>query len=261
MDRVTPHSEIQELLGAYALDAVDSDEAALVERHLADCPECRAELVQHREVMALMGDVRTPPPPGVWDRILTGLQERPSSPRAARPEPSTPGRGPASGSGPERRSVSLRVFTAVVAVAAVIVAALGIEVARLDARTNRLPRVIAAQALVNAYESAASQAGAHRVDLHGTGGTPSVPAVVLADGTAFLDGRPLPRLAEDRTYQLWGLGAPGAAPISLAIIGHSPGIQQFGVPAGVGTLAVTAEHAGGAVAPTSAPVVAGQVVA
>jgi anti-sigma-K factor RskA len=259
MDRVTPHSEIQELLGAYALDAVDADEAALVEQHLAGCPECRAELAQHREVIAFMGDVRTAPPPGVWDRIVTGLQERPSPLRADRPEPSTSGRGPASA--PERRSVSMRTFTVVVAAAAVIVAALGIEVARLDARTNRLPRVIAAQALVNAYESATTQAAARRVDLHGTGITPSVPAVVLADGTGFLDGRPLPRLADDRTYQLWGLGAPGAAPISLAIIGHSPGIQQFGVPAGVGTLAITAENAGGAVAPTSTPVVAGQLVA
>ncbi len=32
------HHEIEELLGAYALDAVDADEARLVEDHLADCP-------------------------------------------------------------------------------------------------------------------------------------------------------------------------------------------------------------------------------
>ena len=38
------HQEIEELLGAYALDAVDDDERDLVEAHLAGCPRCRAEV-------------------------------------------------------------------------------------------------------------------------------------------------------------------------------------------------------------------------
>jgi anti-sigma factor RsiW len=257
MERVTPHPEMQELLGAYALDAVDGEEREQLERHLAGCAECRAELAEYREVMALMGDVRTAPPPGVWDRIAAGLDTQPPPLRLERVE----GRIQAPSPARPRRAVSMRLFVAAAAVAAVIVAALGIEVAHLNARTNRLHGVIAAQALAGAYNSAASQAGARRVDLRGTGGQQPVAAVVLADGTAYLDGRPLPRLAADRTYQLWGLGAAGVPPISLAVMGSSPGIRQFGVPTGVGTLAISVEHSGGAVAPTTTPVAAGQLVA
>ena len=44
------YDEARELLGAYALDAVDGDERAEVERWLATNPELRAEVEQHREV-------------------------------------------------------------------------------------------------------------------------------------------------------------------------------------------------------------------
>jgi anti-sigma factor RsiW len=257
MDGMTPHPELKELLGAYALDAVDPDESEMVERHLAGCPECQVELAEYREVIGLMGDVRTEPPPGVWDRIVAGLQDRPPPARLDRG--GTPAPPPGSGqAGP--RHVSVRVFTVVAAIAAVVIAALGVEVARLNSRANRSPTAVAGQALVNAFDSASGQASARHVALHATSGAQPVPAVVLSDGTAFVDGRPLPRLPADRTYQLWGIGADGAPPVSLAIMGQSPGIQQFGVPTGVGTLAITTERAGGAVAPSAAPIYAGQLV-
>ena len=37
------HRELRERLGAYVLEALDDDERAEVEAHLAGCPECRAE--------------------------------------------------------------------------------------------------------------------------------------------------------------------------------------------------------------------------
>ena len=51
------HDELQSLLGAYALDAVEDDEARAVERHLQECPRCRAEVANHRETAALMASV------------------------------------------------------------------------------------------------------------------------------------------------------------------------------------------------------------
>ena len=51
-----PHEEVAGLLGAYALDALDSDEAALVEAHLRDCPRCSAELARHHEVAGLLAN-------------------------------------------------------------------------------------------------------------------------------------------------------------------------------------------------------------
>lgn len=48
------HEEVTELLGAYALDAVDEDERALVEEHLGLCARCRAEVQAHRETATLL---------------------------------------------------------------------------------------------------------------------------------------------------------------------------------------------------------------
>ena len=40
------HPEVQELLGAFALDALEPDEADAVDLHLRDCPRCRAEVAE-----------------------------------------------------------------------------------------------------------------------------------------------------------------------------------------------------------------------
>ena len=62
---VPEHREIQELLGVYALDAVDPEMAAMVERHLAGCVKCSIEVAQHHEVAGLLansgGKSRTSP--------------------------------------------------------------------------------------------------------------------------------------------------------------------------------------------------------
>ena len=48
------HEEIQELLGAYALDAVEDQERAIIEAHLATCESCRVELEDHRRLAETM---------------------------------------------------------------------------------------------------------------------------------------------------------------------------------------------------------------
>ena len=56
-DSSAPHDhEIEELLGAYALDAVNAEEATAVEVHLTTCPRCRAELDAYREMAAALGN-------------------------------------------------------------------------------------------------------------------------------------------------------------------------------------------------------------
>ena len=55
MERGLSHAELEELLGAYALDAVDGEERELVELHLLDCPRCRAEVAEHRAVASFLG--------------------------------------------------------------------------------------------------------------------------------------------------------------------------------------------------------------
>ncbi len=64
-----PRDDFEELLGAYALDACDPDEAAAVAAHLNDCPRCRAELAAHLEVAGVLGNLGGEAPDGLWDRI------------------------------------------------------------------------------------------------------------------------------------------------------------------------------------------------
>ncbi|MEU8510954.1 zf-HC2 domain-containing protein [Kitasatospora sp. NPDC048722] len=53
----TPHEWSAELVGAYVLGALDPAEAASVERHLADCPACRQEVTELRELETALGEV------------------------------------------------------------------------------------------------------------------------------------------------------------------------------------------------------------
>ncbi|MGH9066934.1 MAG: zf-HC2 domain-containing protein, partial [Acidimicrobiales bacterium] len=90
------HAEIESLLGAYALDAVDGSEAEAVELHLQICPRCRAEVAEHRETAALLGHTGAVAPAGLWDRIAGELEEPPPDLALGRLDPA--GRpGPVSG--------------------------------------------------------------------------------------------------------------------------------------------------------------------
>ena len=80
-------------------------------------------------------------------------------------------------------------------------------------------------------------------------------AVVLPDGHGYLVRAELPNLGHDQTYQLWGV--IGAQTISLGVLGNDPTITPFRAVGPLTALAITAEHTGGAVAPTTSPIVQG----
>src|SRR4051794_36467036 len=71
------HEQVQALLGAYAIDAVDADEVVAVEAHLEECSRCHAELAEMREVAAFLAHSGGDAPAGLWDRIATSLGENP----------------------------------------------------------------------------------------------------------------------------------------------------------------------------------------
>lgn len=67
-------SDIHALSGAYAVDALDDEERAQFERHLADCPACRAEVDSLREAAALLPETTiATPSPGLRDRVLADI--------------------------------------------------------------------------------------------------------------------------------------------------------------------------------------------
>jgi anti-sigma factor RsiW len=108
MDRELSHQELQELTGAFALDAVEPDEREAMELHLLECPRCRAEVAEYREVAAFLAHNGHTAPEGLWDRIAGALEEAPPpldlAPVVPLPQP--------------RRAVGLRIVAAVAAAAA-----------------------------------------------------------------------------------------------------------------------------------------------
>src|SRR4051812_45878035 len=78
-------SDIHALSGAYAVDAVDDLERASFERHLAECPTCRAEVATLREAAAtLADDSAVGPPPALRAAVLDGITRvRPLPPLTA----------------------------------------------------------------------------------------------------------------------------------------------------------------------------------
>ncbi len=117
------HAEAEELLGAYALDALPAAETRRVEEHLAGCPEhaaAAAELRITQSLLALTAD-DVPPPPELRQRIRQAM--------AADPSQSRPVFGPASGAAPVRRAFRRPRWTprrAYLAVAAALLVSLGI---------------------------------------------------------------------------------------------------------------------------------------
>ena len=240
------HPEIQELLGVYALDAVSPEEADLVEVHLRDCPRCRAEVADHREVAASLAHVGSSAPPGVWSRIAGSLEEAPPQLDMARVVSMRP----------RRRSVPVQVAAAIAAIAAAVIAVLGVQVNHLNDRTGELAAAVQRHGLDQAVQGALLDDSSRKVSLTSKDGVTFARAVVRSNGDAYLVPQDMPALPADQTYQLWAVAGDKA--VSVGILGAAPGVSAFKVAGGApAVLAITAERAGGVPAPTKAPVVQG----
>lgn len=270
------HDEFRELLGAYALDAVDPDEAQAVEEHLKDCPQCRDEVEQHRSVAAMLGNAGATAPAGLWDRIAASLDE-PERSSGARPAPFSldgaatgDAAGAPSSTSPDvvafptggragRRGLRpSAVITAVAAACVLLAGTVGVLTFR-----NQQERIddLAAQVATGRDQRSAGDALADPdstvVRLASDDGQLVMRAVVTEEGTGYLLGGNLPDAGTGSTYQLWGLDERQA--VSLGVLGSTPGIVAFQVEDPMTSLAITSEAQGGADHPTSAPLVSGEL--
>lgn len=263
------YDEFTDLLGAYALDAVEPDERARIELHLTDCPRCRAEVSEHREVAALLSQSGAQAPDGVWDRIAAELsppappmrlsltappEEDGSEPAARMPEVV---RAIAEAPSAAKRAPS-RFLLGLVAAAAAIVAVLGVVAVGQSQRLNRLETALADQSL----ERLANQAVADspvKVPMDGDAGRAE--AVVRDDGQGYLIMDGFPEAPDGDVYQLWG--KVDEVVLSLGTFAGGDSVVPFSVdPQRVGDIelfAVTQERAPGVVASQNDPILVGTV--
>ncbi len=253
MARELSRRELDELLAAYALDAVDDEEREQVEAYLDRSPEARSLVAEYRETAALLAQSDTEAPAGLWERIEQSLEEEP-------PELVT---SPAGAVGLESRRTRLRrrVAVAVGVAAAVVVGALTVKVVQQGDRIDQLGREARAGSVLAAAESASRDPRAAQVSMSSTDGALEAHVVYLPDGDGFLLQNNLRALPAGRTYQLWALtgGSSAQRPISAGVLGPAPGVTAFrvhGPPAG---FAITEEQTPGSVSPGSPPLIQGVV--
>lgn len=230
--------ELRELLGAYALDAVDDDERAQVEALLLTDADARAELHRLEHAVAWLGHASPRPSPGVFDAVRDEVARdlAAASPVAA-PEPDQDPAAPrATIAAPIDLHAARRrrtTWTRALAVAATVALVLGTIVALRvgdrgpDARTVALDSP-SGQVLVTA-----------RLDPNGQG---SIQRSRLA----------LPPAGH--VYQLWVQSSAGGPMESAGVLGRRPQGHRVDVGADARLLAVSVEPIGGSGAPTTDPV-------
>jgi anti-sigma factor RsiW len=222
-----------ELLGAYALDALDDDERRAVDEYLQVNPGALAEVHQHREVATMLAWTTMAPPDGLWDRIAASLDEEAPVPR-----------GELAKVLPLARRERPRWLLPAVAWVAASAAAAAVAVLVVGAIGGDPSP---SSPLAAAVAEARADRDARVTTLVSADGKVQVPAVIDGDGHGFLEAQALPDLPADRTYQLWGV--VGDQVISLGVIGGSPTIAPFSVDGDVvvAALVITNEVAGGVV--------------
>ncbi|MGC5629177.1 anti-sigma factor domain-containing protein [Georgenia sp. Z1344] len=273
--------DVDALLHAWALDAVDDAERARVERAVEDDPELAAEARALRETAALLASAGSIEPPAtlrdhVLDAAARTPQERddtdtgsdtaadgtpvapaddPGEHRGAR-EPNTSARGGAAGDragdaprdelaeARRRRRLPRVLVAAAAAVALVVTGAIAVQQYR---------RAEEARDEIAAIHDLLASPGSELVVAEVAGG--GTAGAVVADGEAVFVAAGLPELDDDRDYQLWVIDAAGAQ--SAGVLTSDDGRARTEVPAvdDGDTLGVTVEPAGGSDAPTTDPIV------
>jgi anti-sigma factor RsiW len=231
---------LHDLTAGYALDALDAEERRTYEAHLPDCERCRTELASLSSVTEALAVAASGPVPSaeLRGRILAGAR--------AEPQIVVPFE-------PRRRRV-VPVLTSVAAVAAIVAVGLGLWATRLSGDLDN-----ARTALDREQEAAAILAdpGARTVSLQAGDGR----LVVAPDGRAALILSGLDPVPSGKTYEVWVI--QGKMPAPAGLFPGREGAELVGVDGMVGSgdvVAVTIENSGGAIAPTTTPIVASDSV-
>jgi anti-sigma-K factor RskA len=235
-------ADIHSLSGAYAVDALDDLERADFERHLAECPECRAEVASLRATAAdlsLLTEVA--PPPSLRDAVIAGARTvRPLPPRTS---PAAQGR-PAAPALPLRRRPAL--WVAGLAAAALLVVG-GLVWSAWEQEAPPSGQVVAERVL----HADDAERVARTVD-----GARATIVRSESVGRAVLVADHLPAPPSGKAYQAW-LAFPERGMVSAGVLPRGSGTTVTYLLQGDASRAtaagITIEPAGGSTSPTSAP--------
>ena len=255
------HQDYQEMLALHALAALDQADLRVMQKHLATCAECRADLDGWRDTAGALAYVAEPfePSPQVRDGILESVRAESSH---ARVPANVIHLKPTS---PRRLSLFPR-FAAIAALLIFVTLIVGLvilwqqnrtartELARLSAQNEGVRR---ARERDQKLLELLSSPGTRIAQLAGTKDAPAAHAILAYDpksGRAILMTDGLPPAPAGKAYQLWfivgGLPLPG---VVFATDAGGKALSANQVPAEAlqtAVFAVTQETASGARTPT-----------
>jgi len=232
----TPH-EIHALSGAYAVDALDPEERARFEEHLAACETCQAEVTSLQEAAGVMGGLaETAPPPELRNRVLAEIA-------AIRPLPPSVS---ATDELAERRA-RRRWTRPLAAAAAVLALAGGAAVVWQQVDHGTSENLQAVDRVIQARD-------ARQVSIDLPGGASATVYTSRALGKAALVTRKMPAAPAGRVYEVWYQKGGRMVPAgTMTGAGHQTLLLQ-GDLAGATAAGITVEPAGGSEEPTTAPI-------
>jgi anti-sigma-K factor RskA len=237
MEQDRDPQELRDLLGAYALGALDDDEHAQVEDYVLHDTDARSELHQLEHAVAWLGHASPRPSEASWQAVRAEMD-----------------RDLAAGAGGEGEREAAPVID--------------LATRRARPRWARITAVAAALALVVAVGVATFSA------LSSDGGSSTTTTVALAapdgnvavkvrmhdDGTGTIVTSSLPSAPVGHEYQLWSQADPTASMHSAGLLGTDPDGHRIRIPAHSHRMAISVEPEGGSPEPTTAPVAVSQVL-
>jgi len=261
------HTDYQDLLSAYALDAIDPDDGQALAEHLATCEECRGELIALREAGNLLAHASPAAVPG--DHVRAQLLKQVRA-EAVRSQPAHVVQMP-------QRSKTvwpnLRRLAAAIAFVALLagVVVLWRRDARLQAEMRELSRQVEAQqneiqrnrdlmARQKEVLTLLNSDAATKIQLMGSPTAPDARATLMFDkktGRAVLMTEGLPMPAADKAYEVWFI-PKGRSPMPGKVFtvdssGHAMIMDQLPSEAMKdAVIAITVEPKSGSTAPTGA---------
>jgi len=240
-----PNEELHEKLALYALDALEADEKAEVEKALSTDAGLWQLVDSYRAGLADLTETTNTAPDHVWDNIAAaiGFGETADSPTLqAVPSPESPAETLVGGAAARpidtgRLYPSPRQWMWQAAAAAAIFALVGFGVGRISSGP--------ADPLLEAAAMVQDQSGSVVVELVADGINAEI--VLSEEGEGYLVSDNLTALPASRTYQLWAVTEGGVT--SAGVLGSDPGIVAFHTAKAseVQALVITEENAGGVV--------------